>query len=301
MKDVKYPAAAFTIATNPHLKKESDDLKDQNIHLHNVNEQLLQEIKELCARNSVSEGQVEILEQKVKNAEASALKSFNKNSEEIVILKNSLKKYEIDLENANKDVQLKNKTIKLKDKEILKLDQKCDNLSDALKKVKGDFNVLKVANKKLEKQKTVPNMKSVMTNMTQTNFPSSCLPTSDSSIIPSNPFSASVEFTPSSIYSLSTSDSLDESSSTFPSNPLSKDVINPSNLLNNNTLTNSMDATDLLTSRSNSAFNSEERKQYEPDVTEAETFLTEERVHNIIENAMKKQRLDLNLFRQIKD
>ena len=78
-------------------------------------------------------------------------------------------------------------------------------------------------------------------------------------------------------------------------------MINPSNLLNNNTLTNSMDATDLLTSRSNSAFNSEERKQYEPDVTEADTFLTEERVRNIIENAMKKQRSDFNLFRQIKD
>ena len=96
----------------------------------------------------------------------SYLNTFYQISEEIVILKKCLKKYEFYLENTNKSVHLKNKTIKLKDKEILKLDQKCDNLSDALQKMKGDFNVLKVANKKLQKQKTVPKMKSVMTNKT---------------------------------------------------------------------------------------------------------------------------------------
>ena len=55
LKDVKHPTADFTFATNPHLKTESDDLKNKNIQLQNINEQLVKEIKELCARNSLSE------------------------------------------------------------------------------------------------------------------------------------------------------------------------------------------------------------------------------------------------------
>ena len=52
---------------------------------------------------------------------------------------------------------------------------------------------------------------------------------------------------------------------------------------------------------SSNVLNYVEKEYSEPDVTETETFLTEEGVRNIIEKAMKKQRLDLKLSRKTED
>ena len=52
---------------------------------------------------------------------------------------------------------------------------------------------------------------------------------------------------------------------------------------------------------SNNVLNYVEIEQSEPNATETEAFLTEDRVRNIIEKALKKQRLDLKLFRQTED
>ena len=70
----------------------------------------------------------------------------------------------------------------------------------------------------------------------------------------------------------------------------------PNSAANNNNFNNSMEATDLQSSLSY-----KEEKSLEPNETETETFLTEEGVRAILEKAMKKQRVDLKLFRQIDD
>ena len=67
----------------------------------------------------------------------------------------------------------------------------------------------------------------------------------------------------------------------------------PNSAANNN---NSMEAFDLQSSLSY-----KEEKYLEPNETETETFLTEEGIRAILEKAMKKQRVDLKLFRQIDD
>ena len=74
-------------------------------------------------------------------------------------------------------------------------------------------------------------------------------------------------------------------------------MIIPSNLANNNTFNISMPASNFPSSCSTTILPSVVKEPSE-EATESQIFLTEEGVQDIIEKAMKKQRVDLKIFRQ---
>jgi septal ring factor EnvC (AmiA/AmiB activator) len=75
-------------------------------------------------------------------------------------LKNSSKNNTCEAESGQRDLNLKIKTLKQKEKEILKLEGKCENLADNLRKCKADISNLRKEKKKLENQKSVQKKKS---------------------------------------------------------------------------------------------------------------------------------------------
>jgi hypothetical protein len=81
------------------------------------------------------------------------LKVFEERNTEVAALKKSLKSMNIEIDYSKKDSLAKSKFIKEKEKEVYKLEQKCQNLAESLKKSKADNSSLKSENSKLIKKK----------------------------------------------------------------------------------------------------------------------------------------------------
>ena len=111
------------------------------------------EIIQILEQNnqSLSESK-RLLENRLAMAEASAYKTFNENADEIAILKKNIKTHKSEMDALRKDLNQEKKSTKEKGKEGFRLGQKCDNLLDNVKKLKGDLADLIGENKKLMKE-----------------------------------------------------------------------------------------------------------------------------------------------------
>jgi predicted RNase H-like nuclease (RuvC/YqgF family) len=78
---------------------------------------------------------------------------FEERNTEGAALKKSIKSMNIEIDNSKKDSLAKNKFINEKENEVYKLEQKCQNLADSLKKSKADNSSLKSENSVLIKKK----------------------------------------------------------------------------------------------------------------------------------------------------
>ena len=96
---------------------------------------------------------IEILEEKIEKAEASALKSFEKSKHDNQTLKTVNKNLNTELESLKRDQNLNIKMIRDKSKEVQKLEVKCDNLESNMRNLKVELKSLKAEKSKLTKQK----------------------------------------------------------------------------------------------------------------------------------------------------
>ena len=101
-----------------HIQEDKMLLQEKNSHLVSKNELLNKQIQHLKASCRSYSETVEILEKKIDNVEASALKSFENKITEEAILKSSLKTLNLDIESCRKDLKSKNKYIKEKEEEV---------------------------------------------------------------------------------------------------------------------------------------------------------------------------------------
>ena len=134
-------------------KDEISDLKTQNLEL----QEKVKNTGEI----------IDILKNKLEDAEVQAIKVFEERKTEIDILKNSLKKSESELSSVKKDLENAHKAAKDKEKIIKKLDHKCGNLETIIKNTKSELNKINNENRKLLKLKSVGNKASLKKDLNE--------------------------------------------------------------------------------------------------------------------------------------
>ena len=153
--DSSSSATATTAATSTSESGVIDSLKDQIIQLkRNIEES--SEVKN-------------VLENKLAQAEAHALKVYEENKTEVETLKMTLKKSDQEARKFKKELEDEQKIIKEKEKMLKKLGVKCENLTTNLKNVKTELQRVKNENKKFLKNKikSIPISDSVATSETE--------------------------------------------------------------------------------------------------------------------------------------
>ena len=182
-----------------------------------------------------------------------------------------VKKKNAELDTLNSELKKAEQTLKSRDKEVYNLENVKMNNLDKIKALKDDFNRIKREKSSLEKQ--LINKEKKVTKSRSQNLQAE------------------------SEKNLTTSHGENLSHS----NPSSDDMIKNSNLVNNNTFNNSMKASYLPNSLSSTLPSVEKEACEKETELRHETFLTEDGVKDILEKAMKKQRIDLKLFKLIDD
>ena len=169
IKDKTGPASPNFLLGHDHEHDHVHTLQ-QVEHIKEENRVLLEQQKELETSYMKSQEIVDILEEKVSKAESNSLRAFKHNSEQVLVYKNLVKSCDGQMEALKRDLNLNSKSLKEKNKEIYRLDQKSENLSDTLKKLKSELSSLKVENSKLKNQKPVKSKKScsALTNTSDT-------------------------------------------------------------------------------------------------------------------------------------
>ena len=142
------------------------------------------EIKELKKNAKNATEIINMLEQKLGQAEAQALKAFEQKKTDIDSLKNSLKNSDCESKNLRKDLENSRKIVNEKEKLIQQLGNKCDQLTSRNKDLKAELNITKKENKKLSQQKS-ENHNDLNQNVQQASLPTKA--TSSSSSSPSPP------------------------------------------------------------------------------------------------------------------
>ena len=163
----------------------TDDVKQEHSELKNEIEHLLLQLNNTKVEAKTSKDTINILEEKVSKSEAAALKIFEERSLEIVTLKNVLKKKDSEISDYKKELLEANKALKGKEKEAYKLQQKNDNQSDSITRIKAEISILKTENKNLLKKKPSKRKSSnVSTNTLPVNLcNSTCQPLIPDSIL----------------------------------------------------------------------------------------------------------------------
>lgn len=141
---------------NSHLNKDSNEDK----RLEAVIEEkvaLKEEFEKICDENAKNNEIIEILEQKLENAEKDLFNIAHKNKadmeaklDEIKVLKSTITKTNVIFSNKTKELAEANKTIKLNEKSIYNLEQKNLNQKDTISRLKENLNDTKKEKKKLE-------------------------------------------------------------------------------------------------------------------------------------------------------
>ena len=81
---------------------------------------------------------IQNLEEKIMNVETSAYKSFDEKNDEVNTVKNALKNANQEIAILKNEMKGKQKILKEKEREVYRLDQKCENLEENLKRVKEE-------------------------------------------------------------------------------------------------------------------------------------------------------------------
>ena len=133
------------------LLKDRTSESSPSFHLQTetVHTKVLDLQKKLDDSNEI----IKILQAKSDQAESKALKVYNEKKLEIEMLKNSIKKCNLEMRNLKKDIDDEKKLVRQKEKIIQKLEHKCDNLITENKHVKTELCKVKNETKKLSKNK----------------------------------------------------------------------------------------------------------------------------------------------------
>ena len=114
----------------------------------NCNNQILELQKKVQDSSEI----VDILQKKLGETEAKALKSYEEKKIEIETLKNSLKNSNLLTKNLKRDLEIEKKVVKENKMLIQKLEQKNENLTLNYKNIKTEMDRVKNENKKLSKK-----------------------------------------------------------------------------------------------------------------------------------------------------
>ena len=146
-KNCSPPAAVLTTVPEISVGITQDycELKVPNI-------QLLEQVEVLSTAKQSAYDTIKLLEEKISKVEEAAFREFEEKKQEIVLLKKALTKQESDVIIIKKDLNITKKGTKEKEREICRIEQKNENLSDNIKRLKNEISNLKADNKKLSKK-----------------------------------------------------------------------------------------------------------------------------------------------------
>ena len=116
------------------------------------NDQLKTTIMEMQEHNKSKDNTIEILEEKLSKAEASALKAFADKNDEVTSYKTALKNANKEIYSLKNELSSKHKNVKEAEKELYNQNRECDKVQDNLKKCKLENDALRSENKKLLKK-----------------------------------------------------------------------------------------------------------------------------------------------------
>ena len=145
VKECLGPEAAFLLAP------DQIDNKNEVINLREEIVNLKKELEALEIARNVEKDKEKILEEKIGNIEAEALKAYKKQEAEISTMKNLNRNLNTEIDKLKSEMSSKIKSCKQKDKEVQRLENKCDNLASNLKQIKNENKDLKSKYTKLEK------------------------------------------------------------------------------------------------------------------------------------------------------
>ena len=97
---------------------------------------------------------IDILEKKVAQSEAKALKAYEEKKMEVETLKNALKKSNQEVKKLKKDLEDEHEVVKDKDNQLSKLNKRCENLTLNIKNTKTELNKVKNGKKNLLKHRS---------------------------------------------------------------------------------------------------------------------------------------------------
>ena len=165
--------------STPRPASSSFSSKQEVQNPENVDENLHKQISALNDALEKSEANLKtskdtcvVLEEKIANIEAAALKAYEDTKSELNTNKMVMKKYSDEVQTLNKDLHESKKLIKIKERENLKLENKCDNLASNLKKSKEDIALMKAERVKAEKERKKKKVKAIEVS-TNTTLPQS--------------------------------------------------------------------------------------------------------------------------------
>ena len=127
------------------------NLESQIKELTDENAILKKEIANEKDAKKIDKDNIEVLEGKIKHAEAEALKAYERSKVETSSLKNVNKNLNTEHEQLKSDLNLRSKNLKQKEKEVTKLQMKVDNLENTVKEIRCESKNLKAEHKRLEK------------------------------------------------------------------------------------------------------------------------------------------------------
>ena len=131
VKECLGPEAAFLLAP------DQIDNKNEVINLREEIVNLKKELEALEIARNVEKDKEKILEEKIGNIEAEALKAYKKQEAEISTMKNLNRNLNTEIDKLKSEMSSKIKSCKQKDKEVHRLENKCDNLASNLKQTKS--------------------------------------------------------------------------------------------------------------------------------------------------------------------
>ena len=127
-------------------------LQHENSELVEKNDRLQFRVLEMEKDKKAKNETIEILQNKLAKAEASALRMFEEKNNEEMTLKKALNSLNKEMNTLKNEIKIKSKLIKQKEKEFYDQDLKCGNLEASVKKFKEEINNLKTENKKNQKK-----------------------------------------------------------------------------------------------------------------------------------------------------
>ena len=139
--------STYSAAASPNSLAQNSPEKSLDIKmLIEENKKLKSEKERIETENEVFAHTIDVLEARVEKAESAVISycketkslktSFEKEADNIKVLKNVIKNLNIDVDKNHKDLNTANKTIKIKDKEIYNLENKTINQQQTNKKLK---------------------------------------------------------------------------------------------------------------------------------------------------------------------
>ena len=127
-------------------------LQHENSELVDKNDRLQLRILEVEKDNEAKNETIEILQNKLAKAEASALRMLEEKNNELMTVKKVVNSLNKEMNTLKNEMKAKSKLMKQKEKELYDQDLKCGNLEASVKKFKEEINYLKTENKKYQKK-----------------------------------------------------------------------------------------------------------------------------------------------------